>query len=337
MTIWKQLGIEETRDITVIRSAYAARAKELHPEECPDEFKQLQAAYKTAVRYAKGIRAVENMNFSGFQSEKHDSRAVRLEMEKKSADNNIAEMEQVFEYDYGEVEEETLSEQFFQEFSYIVWNPWLLNNQVCWELFLHRPQYKELFEDADFRKNLVMTMCMLSGWHRSTIRYFDSFLASFQKEGEAGTNIFRWTWKKNRLWNKGFITTEKWITKEQKELQEILFSSVKRKTGFSPGRKKETEVFFNDRKAVESYLQIYLSYAAKHSRQLEKMYHENCSGKSFARVIFFCLVIWILFIGGLNLKGIFPGAQIGQKEQQKKWEEQRRDNMRQYIQNNKGV
>lgn len=53
MSIWSILGIEPTSDITAIKTAYAARAKECHPEEHPQEFQQLQKAYKSAVQYAK--------------------------------------------------------------------------------------------------------------------------------------------------------------------------------------------------------------------------------------------------------------------------------------------
>lgn len=53
MSCWEILGIEQTADLAVIKTAYAAKAKEWHPEEHPEEFQQLQQAYHSAARYAK--------------------------------------------------------------------------------------------------------------------------------------------------------------------------------------------------------------------------------------------------------------------------------------------
>ncbi len=353
MTIWEQLEIGVTRDLKVIRSAYAAKAKELHPEEHPEEFQELQKAYKAAVKYAKtGGAAVkftkeedsavrvetikpeeiktEDIKLEEVKQEEPKPEEIRPEMLKPEEQK---EEEQMFEYDYQEIQGETLSEQFFQDFFYIAWNPWLLNNRICWDLFLHRPQYKVLFEDKDFRKNLVMTMCMLSGWHRNTIRYFDSFLKSFQKEGEgkAETDYFYWKWKKNRLLNKGLITTEKWITKEQKELQNILISAAGKKIGVIPREKKEKAEFFEDRRAVAVYLQTYLNYAPKHAQRLEKMYQTNKTGKSFARSMFLVLLFWLCLLVYINLTGDVPKKQTEQEKRQEEWEQEREDNIKKYL------
>ena len=53
MNCWKILGIGQTSDLTAIKAAYAAKAKEWHPEEHPEEFQQLQQAYHSASRFAK--------------------------------------------------------------------------------------------------------------------------------------------------------------------------------------------------------------------------------------------------------------------------------------------
>lgn len=53
MTIWQTLGIEPTSDLAVIKRAYAAQAKQYHPEEHPDEFRALHDAYRQAARYAR--------------------------------------------------------------------------------------------------------------------------------------------------------------------------------------------------------------------------------------------------------------------------------------------
>lgn len=59
VNIWKKLGIEPTTDKKAIRKAYAAKTKEIHPEEKPEEFKQLHEAYQAALGYADYVRHVE--------------------------------------------------------------------------------------------------------------------------------------------------------------------------------------------------------------------------------------------------------------------------------------
>ena len=51
--IWNILGIEPTKDKKIIQQAYAEQLKIFHPEEKPEEFKQLQEAYKSAIAYTK--------------------------------------------------------------------------------------------------------------------------------------------------------------------------------------------------------------------------------------------------------------------------------------------
>ncbi len=54
MDIWKILGIDPTQDLKAIKKAYARLSVKYHPEEHPEEFRQLNDAYKAAVKYAKG-------------------------------------------------------------------------------------------------------------------------------------------------------------------------------------------------------------------------------------------------------------------------------------------
>ena len=59
MNIWNILGIEPTTDKKAIRKAYAAKTKEIHPEDAPEEFKRLHEAYQAALGYADYVRQVE--------------------------------------------------------------------------------------------------------------------------------------------------------------------------------------------------------------------------------------------------------------------------------------
>lgn len=53
MNVWDILQIEPTDDKRVIKKAYARRSREIHPEEKPEEFKQLYEAYQSALKYAQ--------------------------------------------------------------------------------------------------------------------------------------------------------------------------------------------------------------------------------------------------------------------------------------------
>ncbi len=50
---WQELGIGATTNQRAIKLAYAERIKQVHPEEDPEGFKRLQAAYKAALQYSK--------------------------------------------------------------------------------------------------------------------------------------------------------------------------------------------------------------------------------------------------------------------------------------------
>ncbi|MFV0380981.1 MAG: J domain-containing protein [Breznakia sp.] len=54
MWYFDKLEIKATKDIKAIKKAYSAVIKKYHPEEYPEEFKEINEAYKQALAYAKG-------------------------------------------------------------------------------------------------------------------------------------------------------------------------------------------------------------------------------------------------------------------------------------------
>ena len=58
MNAWEILGIEPTSDKKEIKKAYARLLKQYHPEENPEEFKQIQAAYQQCLHPDQEIESV---------------------------------------------------------------------------------------------------------------------------------------------------------------------------------------------------------------------------------------------------------------------------------------
>lgn len=58
MNAWETLGIEPTSDKKTIKRAYAKLLKQYHPEENPEKFKQIQAAYQQCLHSDQEIESV---------------------------------------------------------------------------------------------------------------------------------------------------------------------------------------------------------------------------------------------------------------------------------------
>lgn len=58
MNAWEILGIEPTSDKKTIKRAYAKLLKQYHPEENPEKFKQIQAAFQQCLHSDQEIESV---------------------------------------------------------------------------------------------------------------------------------------------------------------------------------------------------------------------------------------------------------------------------------------
>lgn len=331
--IWTILGIAPTTDIAVIKSAYATKAKEYHPEDHPEEFQELQKAYKSAVKYAKQAKSevspaeipvVENPEqLEGLQEELQTEPQIKLQetLQKEPQEENS--FSQDMNFDYGEVDYEALEEQFFQDFLDIAMNPYLMNNMVCWKYFLEQAEYQDLFLHNDFQKKLVTRMCHLSGWHRKTIHFFDQWLQKYQGEQNKEITNFRWKLKKYRIWNKTPFSIEHWVTNEQKAIHEIILNRVK-----NQGESGELQ----EEISVASYIRLYLQYAAANQKQINKQYKQNRLGSLMVtKLMVVCIAgfIWGSMVGHDISEGK-SSVQQQMQERNENFNQERVENLKKY-------
>ena len=130
--IWKMLEIEPTKDVAIIKRAYAALAKKYHPEQYPEEFLNLRNAYEAAMDYAS------NGNGAFF---------VGSELQ-----NEISFPQKTERMNAEEINENEREEQEISESGY--WDLSKLNEQSeadCTEAFA---QFLEVWREESFTKML---------------------------------------------------------------------------------------------------------------------------------------------------------------------------------------
>lgn len=188
-SIWSILGIAPTTDITAIKQAYAARAKDWHPEERPEEFKLLRNAYKTAISYAKNnaakSNAADDMAYSARQPSQPQHTERSAESSAQHADHTAQgqTIGQEPQYSYEDVSsffQKELAERFFKEFRWIAWNPYLQNKRAIWSCFLFQIDYDDLYYHENFLQMFFREIDMIPGWNRDILNYFEWWLSLYQ-------------------------------------------------------------------------------------------------------------------------------------------------------------
>ncbi len=82
MDCWQVLGIKPTNNLKAIKRAYAAKSREVHPEEHPEEFRLLHDSYQTAIELAKTYK----MDFDVEEAEIHEEQAATADLKKDTDD-----------------------------------------------------------------------------------------------------------------------------------------------------------------------------------------------------------------------------------------------------------
>ncbi len=292
MNIWECLGIRPTTDRSEIRSAYAQMAKSCHPEEHPEEFKELQKAYKAALRYAK------------YKAQTTEIHREEDGPEKVSAPENIPEPLHNFEetapetvFDFSGIDSYGEQEQFFRLFFLIAYNPCLINNLLAWEIFLQHPSFGELFHNPVFRLEFVHRICGLYGLKRDTVLLFERHLQAYQNRepenqppaGVSETELACFRKLKRRcIWPVHF-GAEYFTGKEGKKFQNAVMTVFDRQGRvLDLGRKAD----------MEDYMGVYFSFACANEEKLAEMYR---SRKSDQRMNLGCAVF--LIAGVLAITG----------------------------------
>lgn len=118
-TFWDVLGIKPTTDTDKIRKSYSALIKVHNPEDDPEEFKKINAAYKAAVNFARNFTAMgvtdEQLSITdvrpdgsfGVHIESKDGKpfvpknanGVALPAEPEQEDKASPDIEKVFDFD----------------------------------------------------------------------------------------------------------------------------------------------------------------------------------------------------------------------------------------------
>lgn len=332
-----------------IKTAYAAKAKEWHPEEHPEAFQQLQQAYRSAARYAKSLKGhTDSPAMPAMETVKKEIAHTKAEVREKEETEKCGEpehnyghdeTERIYEYrkqeyenskqgvndskqqqefDYDVVGETDLNDQFFREFFDIAWNPYLMNNLVCWAYVLKRSPYDRLLQKRAFRDNFVRTAASLAGWERKTILFFETWLQSVTVEDEDDghrhihkeeTKLLCWKLKKIGLFER-FVSARCCVTNDQKRIHDIFLAQVGR-----CGRNRN----LTSEDDIACYLSFYLPYAATNQSALKKMYQDNGQGRAIIRGVLFMVPVIVVMT-------IYANVYVVQKQKeeaaQNNWQQQ---------------
>ncbi len=333
--IWEWLNIEPTTETAVIKSAYASQLKLYHPEEHPDEFQELQMAYKSALKYAKLAGKIYGADLSADNKalnlyEKSEPEPVKQpepepagliepepaktewqEPDGKSAQELLKEMipeqpqtaEQSDIFDYRKIMEDELCRQYMKDFSYFVMNPYLRNNIGAWEIFLDLEKYSNLYKDESFYAKIMEKICSMWGFKIKTLDFFEKWFTEQGAQELVKSSVWR---RKKSVFKNMFAWGKGWKTVKQKSLEKII------------RRKAETD---------SEYIQIYLKYASENEELIVKNYKENRGRKR--EIIVFLLVLIIFRCLSCMADDTMEKKRRAEREQ--RYQQERIENLRENL------
>ncbi len=159
MNCWDILGIKPTDNLKEIKRAYAAKSREVHPEEHPEEFKQLHEAYEQATHFAKN---------------KIVPPVAPPPPPSVASDTEVEEEEDLVE----RVETATLEEQGYADST-----DWRAPVDEQAEDYI---DFDGIFRQSDIDYNREVVRCS-----NLVFEKFDEFLAAGEKSDEAWSAVFK--------------------------------------------------------------------------------------------------------------------------------------------------
>ncbi len=313
MSIWELLEIEPTTDIKKIKIAYATVAKKYHPEDYPEMFKKIQAAYKEALKYAKNPGDTEcpiiinnpetnqqKIQYGEKNTEFEIEKNIRNEQKRRQAErlqkNKTAST--TLDYDYTEVLEENVGQAtwlieqeayFWKKTDALIWHPWLRNNVMVWECVFENETYYNFFGKKFFRAYFLEKISsVIYIWHPNIIFYFESFLQKIPIVDD----------------------DEKWKIEEQQILSQIKEKILKgsilnEPTSVSIAEKKIYYSLYpkylldnqedENKKELQLFLDSYFMFATEKEDELRRVFN-NSRTKNGLRLNFVYIIIVIVVV-----------------------------------------
>lgn len=320
--IWEVLGIEKTTDVKQIKRAYAAKAKEWHPEEHPQEYQMLQKAYKSALQAAKMQTSGELFVEAPVSEPAPDTEkgSAGAEGEPEFLTQPVLQettVEWNHRLDFGEVQRNRTREvcdRFFKEFRYIVWNQYLKDNFYVWRSFLSCPEYQELFKEEDFLREFLSTVSNYSYWKKEVLDLFEERLEDLSKNGvdtKGAWKKIRFACRRDELLSVEGVTLFKTGTWK---VHELMLERIK-------GRGVEVIGRISNRKEANSYLECYLPYAAENEYFLKKDYEKLCHSRRGLGIIKLVIILAVLLAGLLLCTWVVQGRRPSREDNIKQLEE----------------
>lgn len=329
-SIWEWLEIEPTGEISEIRAAYARQVKKYHPEDTPEEFEQLQKAYKSALRQARAAKRMETVPQSVQESQKSGSGFEKRDMPgffenagmteepnvpswentgsmsgvtsepgttpdleiAGTPDEVESEIVSDSEYDFAEVGKDEPEQQCLKEIEYIIMNPYLRNTEEAWNIFFNRERYRQLFKQQEFYEKMQDRICRMWGLQRKTL-----FLIEQQFKAEGYEQLIEkkeWKQKKSFIRNLHIISYKNKKTQKQKNLNKLLE---------------------NQTNGLEDYMDLYMNYT---SQSYGAVYEEYRINRCQFKQMLISIIILILFM----IIGICANRSVQKSAAQKRQEQQ---------------
>ena len=89
---WEILGVDSNADLAEIKKAYARLSREFHPEEHPEEYKELKEAYQRASRLAKVRRTAVVEDYEDYEEDEEELQEQAFPLNPQAYDEGLSNL-----------------------------------------------------------------------------------------------------------------------------------------------------------------------------------------------------------------------------------------------------